>query len=110
MMKKPTLEGIKADLKKEREKGKWGRILLPLFWIMYSIPHIIQRKIVWGVIDIVLGVCGFIILGWDGKRQIKRFHISNEEILEQIEIHKKWNNPKNIDQMKNHLYCKIRIK
>ncbi|NHZ86571.1 MAG: hypothetical protein GWP19_11950 [Planctomycetia bacterium] len=94
MMKKPTLEGIKIDLKKESEKGKWSRIILPSFWIIYFLVHIVQGKIVWGAIDIVLGVCGFLILGWEGKRQFKRFHIDDKDILKQIELHKEWSNNK----------------
>ena len=67
---------------------------MPLFWIIYSIPHIIQGKVVWGVIDIILGVSGLIILGWESKRQVKRFYISDKDILEQIKIHKEWNSNK----------------
>ena len=94
MMKKPTLEGIKADIKKEQNKGKLGRIVLPLLFVLQSIYHIIFGRISWSLVELILGIIAYLTLHWDGKRYKKRFKISDEEILEQIEIHKKWNNNK----------------
>lgn len=92
MMKKPTLEGIKVNLKKESEKGKWGRIILPSLWFLYALPYIVQGRIGWGTIGIVFGISGIFILRWEGKWYKRRFKISDKEILEQIQIHKEWNN------------------
>ena len=94
MMKRPTLEGIKANLKKESEKGKWGRILLPLIWIFISIPHLFDGRTIFGIIGMLLGICGFFILRWENKRNINRLKILDEDILERIEIHKEWSNNK----------------
>ena len=93
MMKKPTLEGIKANLKIESEKGKWG-IVLPLLWFFYAIPYIIQGRIGLGIIGIVFGISGIFILRWENRRCKRRFKISDEGIMEQIEINKEWNNSK----------------
>lgn len=58
MMKRLILEGIKVDLKQESEKWKWARILLPLTWVFFSISHLINGRIVIGIIEILLGICG----------------------------------------------------
>jgi len=94
MMKRPTLEGIKADIKKEQNRGKLGRILLPTLFILQSIQYFYYDRFYWGILEVVIGIVGYLILNWDGKRYKKRFIISDEDILGQIEIHKKWSNDK----------------
>ncbi len=94
MMKRPTLEGIKANLKKESEKGKWGMIIFPIMFIYFSIRSFINGDIITGIILVIIGFIDFYIHRKLLARNMLRFKISDKEILEQIEIHKEWNMPK----------------
>lgn len=40
MMKRPTLEGIKANLKKESEKGKWGYDIFSDYVYLFFSPFV----------------------------------------------------------------------
>ncbi len=68
--------------------------MLPLIWMIISIPQLFDGRIVIGIIGILLGLCGFFIFLIENKRNLKRFKITDEEILEQIKIHKEWSNNK----------------
>ena len=94
MMKRPTLDGIKADLKKESEKGKCGMIFFPIMVIYFSIRPFITGELLTGTILVIIGIVDFYIHRKGQMRNMLRFKISDDEILEQIEIHTKWNNNK----------------
>lgn len=47
-----------------------------------------------GFIFFIIGIGNFIVWKIEKHNKIKRFKISDEDILEQIEINKEWNNNK----------------
>ncbi|MBU0529885.1 hypothetical protein KKF86_09060 [bacterium] len=94
MMKRPTLEEIKRDIKKESEKGKWSVWYFTIFYLIYSIKEFYYSKLYTGVTLLLIGLSAYFVFRKQNQSQLKRFKISDTDILEQIEIHKEWNNAK----------------
>ncbi len=92
MMKKPTLKGIRADLKKVSNKDKWSRIFFPLVFIILSIKDFLFGTTLSGIFLVIISIISFYVLQKVHLRNLLRFKISDEDILEQIDIHKKWSN------------------
>ncbi|MEE8341317.1 MAG: hypothetical protein V3R52_04400 [Candidatus Neomarinimicrobiota bacterium] len=92
MMKRPTLEGIKADKKKVSESGRWSRVVFPVFILLNSIQLFYRSDFIVGIIVVVFSLFAYYTLSNEVQKKMKRFKISEEDILEQIKIHKEWNN------------------
>ena len=99
MMKRPTLEGIKADLRKNIYKPSIKFITIySSFFCLYGLSIFIRNDtlmdILSGFVFFIIGIGYIIVWKIEKQKKIKRFKISDKEILEQIEIHKEWNMPK----------------
>lgn len=99
MMKRPTLDGIKVDLLKQINNPKSIYVtLLSIFFGLYGIYKTLVRNntigIIEGIVYIFIGIGWIVIAKLEWKNKKKRFAISNEEIIRQIEIHKKWSSNK----------------
>ncbi len=90
MMKRPTLEGIKADLKKVSESGRWSRVVFPVF-IQFN-PIVLSQRFHCGNYCSSIFIIRILYPIKRSSKKMKRFKISEEDILEQIKIHKEWNN------------------
>lgn len=99
MMKKPTLEGIKADLLKIIDKPSIIFIIIySSFFCIYGLS-ILLRNDTWGdilsgFVFFTIGIGNVIVWKIEKNKKRKRFQISDKDILEQIKINKEWNNDK----------------
>ena len=62
MMKRPTLEGIKADLKKVSESGKWSRVVFPVLILFNSIQLFYRSDFIVGIIVVVFSLFAYYTL------------------------------------------------